>query len=66
MSALPAVFPTTLQTDVVNYSFIGLADTLTTLQPDPRPGILVAALLLVGYTAIALAPAMLLAERRDA
>jgi ABC-type transport system involved in multi-copper enzyme maturation permease subunit len=66
MSALPAVFPTALQADVVDYSFIGLAQTLTTLQPDPQPGMLVAALLLAGYTAVALAPAMLLAERRDA
>ena len=65
MSALPAVFPDSLQEDAVHYTFIGLAQSLTTLQPDPRPGMLAAALLLAGYAVLALAPALLLAERRD-
>jgi ABC-type transport system involved in multi-copper enzyme maturation permease subunit len=66
MSALPAVFPSSLRDDVGNYTFLGLAESLTTLQPDPQPGMLVAALLLAGYAALALSPGLLLAERRDA
>ncbi|MFI6522304.1 ABC transporter permease [Spirillospora sp. NPDC050679] len=66
MNALPAIFPSALRTNVADYSFIGLAQSLTTLQPEPRPGMPLAALLLVCYTAMALAPALLLAERRDA
>ncbi|MEV4183959.1 ABC transporter permease [Streptosporangium canum] len=65
MSALPAVFPSSLQEHAVRYTFIGLARSLTTLQPDPRPGMLVAALLLAAYAALALAPVLLLVERRD-
>jgi len=65
MSALPAVFPSTLRDQAVRYTFVGLAESLTTLQPDPRPGMPAAALLLAAYAAFALAPAMLLAERRD-
>ena len=65
MNALPAVFPGSLQERAVRYTFIGLAESLMTLQPDPRPGMLVAALLLAAYAALALAPVLLLAERRD-
>ncbi|GAA0943371.1 ABC transporter permease [Actinocorallia libanotica] len=66
MSALPAVFPAPLQEEAVQYTFIGLAESLTTLQPDPRPGMLLASLVLAAYAALALAPSLLLAERRDA
>lgn len=65
MSALPAVFPSSMQDQAVHYTFIGLAESLTTLQPDPQPGMLAAALLLAAYAALALTPALLLAERRD-
>ncbi|MEO3784112.1 ABC transporter permease [Actinocorallia sp. B10E7] len=65
MNALPAVFPTSLQENAVRYTFIGLAESLTTLQPDPQPGMPVAALLLAAYAALVLAPVLLLAERRD-
>jgi len=65
MSALPAVFPSSMQEQAVRYTFIGIAQSLTTLQPDPQPGMLAAALLLAAYAALALAPVLLLAERRD-
>lgn len=65
MNALPAVFPDSARDTAVGYTFIGLADSLTTLQPAPDPGMAAAALLLVAYAAAALSPGLLLAERRD-
>ncbi|MCF2533240.1 ABC transporter permease [Yinghuangia soli] len=65
MSALPAVFPASMRDGVGRYTFVGLADSLTALQPDPRPGVPVAALVLAGYAAAALAAGLLPAERRD-
>ncbi|MEU8133730.1 ABC transporter permease subunit [Streptodolium elevatio] len=66
MSAVPAVLPNSAGDTASHYTFLGLADSLTTLQPDPQPGMPVAALLLAAYAVVALAPALLLTERRDA
>ena len=65
MNALPATFPASLRDSVTGYTFVGLADSLTTLQPDPHPAMPVAALVLAGYAALALLPGLLSAERRD-
>lgn len=65
MNALPATFPASLRDNVTGYTFVGLADALTTLQPDPHPAMPIAVLVLAGYAALALLPGLLSAERRD-
>lgn len=64
MSALPAVFPSSLRDRAADYTFVGLAQSLTTLRPDAHPTAAVAALVLVGYAVLALLPSLLVAERR--